>query len=86
MKNPNLTSENFSLANRNYFIDFKRAINDSNYICITRSDKLQTGGYHRWYAVRIRHAEHIIRSIIVNNGYEVRISRRRGTYLIKQRS
>ncbi|RZJ87998.1 MAG: hypothetical protein EOO20_14725 [Chryseobacterium sp.] len=38
------------------------------------------------YAVRIRHAEHIIRSIIVNNGYEVRISRRRGTYLIKQRS
>ncbi|RZJ83465.1 MAG: hypothetical protein EOO20_22740 [Chryseobacterium sp.] len=47
MKNPNLTSENFSLANRNYFIDFKRAINDSNYICITRSDKLQTGGYHR---------------------------------------
>lgn len=47
MKNPNLTSENFSSANRNYFIDFKRAINNSNYICNTRSDKLQTGGYRR---------------------------------------
>jgi len=47
MINPNLTSENFSSANRNYFIDFKRAINDSNYICITRSDKLLNGAYRR---------------------------------------
>jgi len=47
MKNPNLTSENFSSANRSYFIDFKRAINNSNYICITRTDKLQNGGYRR---------------------------------------
>ena len=47
MKNPNLTSENFSSRNRNYFIDFKRAVNDSHYICITRSDKLQNGCYRR---------------------------------------
>ncbi|MCX2429699.1 UPF0758 domain-containing protein [Pedobacter sp. GR22-10] len=47
MKNPNLTTENFSSANRNYFIDFKRAINNSHYICITRSDKLLDGGYRR---------------------------------------
>ncbi|WP_316799651.1 UPF0758 domain-containing protein [Pedobacter frigidisoli] len=47
MKNPNLTTENFSSGNRNYFIDFKRAINDSSYICITRSDKLLNGGYRR---------------------------------------
>ncbi|RZJ90132.1 MAG: hypothetical protein EOO20_09015 [Chryseobacterium sp.] len=47
MKNPNLTSENFSSANRNYFIDFKRAINDSHYICITRSNKLLNGSYRR---------------------------------------
>lgn len=47
MKNPNLTTENFSSANRNYFIDFKRAVNDSHYLCITRSDKLLNGGYRR---------------------------------------
>jgi len=47
MKNPNLTSESFSSANRNYFIDFKRAVNDSNYICITRSDRLFNGAYRR---------------------------------------
>lgn len=47
MKNQNLTTENFSSGKRNYFIDFKRAVNDSNYICITRSDKLQNGGYKR---------------------------------------
>ena len=34
-------------------------------------------------AVRIKHAEHIIKSIIANNGYEVRHSKRRGTYLIR---
>ncbi|WP_316848972.1 hypothetical protein [Pedobacter agri] len=37
-------------------------------------------------AVRIRHAEHIIKSIIANNGYQVRTSKRRGTYLIRQKS
>ena len=37
-------------------------------------------------AVRIRHAEHIIKSIIANNGYEVCTSKRRGTYLVRQRS
>ena len=47
MKKPNLTSESFSSANRNYFIDFKRAVNDSNYICITRSDRLFNGAYRR---------------------------------------
>ncbi|RZJ92756.1 MAG: DUF3276 family protein [Chryseobacterium sp.] len=47
MKNQNLTTENFSSGKRNYFIDFKRAVNDSNYICITRSDKLQNGSYRR---------------------------------------
>jgi len=36
-------------------------------------------------AVRIRHAEHIIKSIIANNGYEARSSKRRGNYLIKER-
>ncbi|WP_316848969.1 UPF0758 domain-containing protein [Pedobacter agri] len=47
MKNPNFNTENFSSGNRNYVIDFKRAVNDSNYICITRSDKLLNGGYRR---------------------------------------
>ncbi len=47
MRTENLSSENFSSGKRNYFIDFKRAINDSHYICITRSDKLQSGGYRR---------------------------------------
>lgn len=36
-------------------------------------------------ALRIRHAENIIKSIIVNNGYEVCTSKRRGTYLIRPR-
>jgi len=49
----------------------------------TNLDLLQISGGD---AVRIRHAENIIKSIISNNGYEVRCSKRRGTYLIKQKS
>lgn len=47
MRTDNLSSENFSTGKRNYFIDFKRATNNSHYICITRSDKQQDGGYRR---------------------------------------
>lgn len=47
MENINLTTECFSSGKKNYFIDFKRAVNDSHYMCITRSDQLQNGSYHR---------------------------------------
>lgn len=47
MKTPNLESESFSSGNRNYFIDFKRAASDSNYIKITRSDRLADGTFKK---------------------------------------
>lgn len=47
MKNNNLTSENFSSGRKSYFIDFNRAVNNSHYICITRSDLVDDGSYRR---------------------------------------
>ncbi|SFH33772.1 UPF0758 domain-containing protein [Pedobacter insulae] len=46
MKNNNiLASENFSCGNKHYFLDFRIAKNNSNYICITRSDSQPDGTY-----------------------------------------
>jgi len=47
MKNSNLATENFSSGKRNYFLDFKRAVNDNHYLCITRSDAEEDGSYKR---------------------------------------
>lgn len=47
MENINLATENFSSGKRNYFLDFKRAVNDSRYLCITRSDEQYDGSYKR---------------------------------------
>ncbi|WP_158544252.1 UPF0758 domain-containing protein [Pedobacter miscanthi] len=47
MKNSNLATENFSSGKRNYFLDFKRAVNDNHYLCITRSDEQLDGSYKR---------------------------------------
>jgi len=47
MKNVNLATENFSSGKRNYFLDFKRAVNDNRYLCITRSDEQHDGSYKR---------------------------------------
>ncbi|RBQ08979.1 UPF0758 domain-containing protein [Pedobacter miscanthi] len=47
MKNCNLATENFSSGRRNYFLDFKRAVNDNRYLSITRSDELDDGSYKR---------------------------------------
>jgi DNA repair protein RadC len=47
MKNSNLATENFSSGRRNYFLDFKRAVNDNRYLCITRSDEQHDGSYKR---------------------------------------
>ncbi|MEJ2884668.1 UPF0758 domain-containing protein [Pedobacter sp. GR22-6] len=47
MKTVILESETFGSANRHYFLDFKRASNNSNYIQITRSDRLADNTYKR---------------------------------------
>jgi len=48
MKNDNiLASENFCCGSKHYFLDFKIAKNNSNYICITRSDSQPDGTYQR---------------------------------------
>ncbi|HKG06527.1 MAG TPA: UPF0758 domain-containing protein, partial [Pedobacter sp.] len=47
MKTPALESESFSSGNRNYFIDFKRAASNNNYIKITRSDRLADGTFKK---------------------------------------
>jgi DNA repair protein RadC len=47
-----LESETFGNGKRNYFIDFNRAANNSNYIQISRSD-LQPDGSHRRSSVCI---------------------------------
>lgn len=52
MKNKILASESFCSAGRHYFLDFKLARNNSNYICITRSDSQGDGSYLR-QSVRI---------------------------------
>lgn len=46
MKSNNiLASENFSCGSKHYFLDFKIASNNSNFICITRSDSQPDGTY-----------------------------------------
>ncbi|TCO22681.1 uncharacterized protein DUF3276 [Pedobacter psychrotolerans] len=47
MKTGILESENFGNGKRNYFIDFARATNNSNYIKITRSDKQTDNSYKK---------------------------------------
>ncbi|TCD28774.1 DUF3276 family protein [Pedobacter psychrodurus] len=47
MRNSNLATENFSSGKKNYFLDFKRAVNDNHYLCITRSDEQDDGSYKR---------------------------------------
>jgi DNA repair protein RadC len=47
MKNPILASEYFSNGKMHYFLDFKLAINNKNYIEITRSDELADKTYKR---------------------------------------
>jgi len=47
MKNKTIVSETFSSSNKHYFLDFKVAENNSNYIQITRSDLQQDGSYVR---------------------------------------
>jgi len=46
MKNYNiLASESFCRGNRRYFLDYRLARNNSNYICFTRSDAQGDGSY-----------------------------------------
>lgn len=47
MKNKTILSESFSSSNKHYFLDFKLAENNTNYIQITRSDQQQDGSYTR---------------------------------------
>jgi DNA repair protein RadC len=47
MKNDIIASESFSSAGKYYFLDFKIARNNSNYIRITRSDSKPDGTYER---------------------------------------
>ena len=51
MKRQVLASESFSLKNRHYFLDFKRAENNGNYIQITRSEQQGDGSYKRWEVI-----------------------------------
>jgi len=53
MKRQVLASESFSSPNskRHYFLDFKRAENNSNYIQITRSEQQPDGAYRRWQVI-----------------------------------
>lgn len=41
-----IDSETFGEGNRHYFIDIKKTVNNTPYLCITRSDK-QDNGYKR---------------------------------------
>jgi DNA repair protein RadC len=47
MKTLTLKTKSFYRGKRNYFIDYKRAVNDSNYIRISRTDKLEDDSYQR---------------------------------------
>ena len=48
MKNEILASESFSCGKRHYFLDFKLACNNSNYVQFTRSEQQEDGSYKRW--------------------------------------
>lgn len=47
MENNIIATETFSSAGKHYFLDFKIAKNNSNYIRITRSDSQSDGSYKR---------------------------------------
>ena len=47
MKTETIESETFGSAKRQYFLDFNRASNNSNYIKITRSDRQSDNTYKR---------------------------------------
>lgn len=51
MKKQILASESFSSHKRHYFLDFKRAENNSNYIQITRSEQQEDATYRRWQVI-----------------------------------
>jgi DNA repair protein RadC len=44
---PNLASENFAHGKKRYFIDVKKAANDSHFLLITSSEQFGEGEYHR---------------------------------------
>ncbi|ARS40279.1 hypothetical protein CA265_11700 [Sphingobacteriaceae bacterium GW460-11-11-14-LB5] len=46
MKNRTIATETFNSGRRNFFLDFKTARNNTNYIQITRSDEQQDGSYN----------------------------------------
>lgn len=62
MKKPILASESFSASSkRHYFLDFKRADNNSRYIQFTRSEQQEDGTYKRWsFVVFENHFEEFI--------------------------
>lgn len=52
MKKQILATESFaSQSKRHYFLDFKRADNNSNYIQITRSEQQEDNSYKRWQII-----------------------------------
>lgn len=48
MKNEILASESFSSGKRHFFLDFKVAANDNNYVQFTRSEQQHDGSFKRW--------------------------------------
>lgn len=61
MKNNNiLASESFTYGSRHYFLDFKIARNNSNYISITRSDSQPDGSYSRQSIIFFEEHFHVL--------------------------
>ena len=48
MKNDILASESFSCGKRHFFLDFKVAGNNNNYVQFTRSEQQRDGSFKRW--------------------------------------
>ncbi|MES2378461.1 MAG: UPF0758 domain-containing protein [Bacteroidota bacterium] len=44
---PNLASESFGHGNKRYFIDVKKAVNDTHFVLLTSSEKYEDNKYHR---------------------------------------
>lgn len=44
---PNLASESFGNGKKHYFIDVKKAVNDTHFILVTSSEKYDTDKYYR---------------------------------------
>lgn len=51
MEKYNMASEAFSAGRKHYFMDFKRASNDTLFIQITRSDEQPDGSYRRKHII-----------------------------------